>query len=184
MSEETYEVESIIGSRMKRNKVQYLVKWVGYSDSENTWEPLENLENAQALIDKYNEKVLGSSVRKVTGKKSDQTKKTKHSKNKKLVETKKVEKNEKIEDEEEEEDSQTDDFRVKRAKILESQIDNTNSSKNKVVFFRMKKDDKGDELTFMRNGKEKTISLREASSKYQQPLIDFLIDHINWELLD
>lgn len=33
-----WEVESIIDSKMKKTR-QYLVKWVGYPHSANTWEP-------------------------------------------------------------------------------------------------------------------------------------------------
>ena len=32
---ETYEVEDILDSRIRRNKVQYLVSWTGYHDT--TW---------------------------------------------------------------------------------------------------------------------------------------------------
>ncbi|CAO3580186.1 unnamed protein product [Absidia cylindrospora] len=44
--EEEYEVEKIISHRNKGAKREYLVKWVGYDDTNNTWEPLKNLEAA------------------------------------------------------------------------------------------------------------------------------------------
>lgn len=44
---EYFEVEAIVGSRYSRKKRKwyYLVKWVGYSEDENTWEPEEHLTN-------------------------------------------------------------------------------------------------------------------------------------------
>ncbi|EDN06137.1 conserved hypothetical protein [Histoplasma mississippiense (nom. inval.)] len=48
-----YLVEGILDKRMHYNKVQYLVKWEGYPSSENSWEPLEHLENAEEEIAKY-----------------------------------------------------------------------------------------------------------------------------------
>lgn len=43
--EEEYEVESIIGKKYFANGImRYLVKWEGYSDKYNTWEPIENLD--------------------------------------------------------------------------------------------------------------------------------------------
>jgi hypothetical protein len=44
-----YEVERIID----RQKGLYFVKWKGYPDSENTWEPLENLDNCDELIERF-----------------------------------------------------------------------------------------------------------------------------------
>ena len=35
-SENEYQVEAIIDKRMKGKKVQYLLKWKGYSDADNT----------------------------------------------------------------------------------------------------------------------------------------------------
>ena len=39
-----YVVEKIVDVRIKRGKTQYFVKWEGYSSSDNTWEPQENLD--------------------------------------------------------------------------------------------------------------------------------------------
>ena len=44
--EQEFEVEQILA----RKGQQYLVKWKGYPDSENTWEPLKNLVNCQLLL--------------------------------------------------------------------------------------------------------------------------------------
>jgi len=45
LSEEEFIVEKILKMRTtKKGKVQYLLKWKGFSDNENTWEPAENLE--------------------------------------------------------------------------------------------------------------------------------------------
>ena len=61
MSDEEYEVETVLDKRTKKGgQVEYLVKWKGYDDpDDNTWEPADNLKEAEALIKKY-EKVLVS----------------------------------------------------------------------------------------------------------------------------
>ena len=48
--EETeYEVEKIL----RQDGQKYLVKWKGYPDSENTWEPIEHLLNCQQLLRQF-----------------------------------------------------------------------------------------------------------------------------------
>ena len=45
-----YEVEEVLDSRIQRKKLQYLVKWKGYPNEENTWEPEDCLANAKDRV--------------------------------------------------------------------------------------------------------------------------------------
>lgn len=44
INNQIWEVEKIVEhKKLKNGKYKYLVKWVGYNDSDNTWEPQNNL---------------------------------------------------------------------------------------------------------------------------------------------
>ena len=48
-----YEVEEITGKKISKKGIFYKVKWKGYSSSEATWEPKENLTNVEELIEEF-----------------------------------------------------------------------------------------------------------------------------------
>jgi chromobox protein 5 len=41
MADDRYEIERIVDKRYRNNGIEYLIKWRGYPDSQNTWEPGE-----------------------------------------------------------------------------------------------------------------------------------------------
>jgi len=62
-AEVEYEVETVVSKRdTEEGKVEYLVKWKGYDASDNTWEPVENLESSQELIDEFEGRTENAAV--------------------------------------------------------------------------------------------------------------------------
>ncbi|GAA5846266.1 hypothetical protein JCM11251_007271 [Rhodosporidiobolus azoricus] len=47
--EQEYRIEKVVDEKGKGARQRFLVKWEGYPDSDNTWEPLFNVDNTEAL---------------------------------------------------------------------------------------------------------------------------------------
>jgi hypothetical protein len=60
--QEEFEVEKILDKRIHRrgrgSTVEYLIKWKGYADYDATWEPVENLKNAEEAIADFEEEMM------------------------------------------------------------------------------------------------------------------------------
>ncbi|XWS42788.1 hypothetical protein CRYUN_Cryun16bG0044500 [Craigia yunnanensis] len=50
-----FEIEAIRRKRVRKGQLQYLIKWRGWPENANTWEPLENLESCSDVIDAFEE---------------------------------------------------------------------------------------------------------------------------------
>ncbi|KAE9548944.1 hypothetical protein FO519_007850 [Halicephalobus sp. NKZ332] len=53
----SYEVEKIVDSRFVRGRHEFLIKWKGYPDEQNTWEPENNLDNCQDALTEFHKRI-------------------------------------------------------------------------------------------------------------------------------
>ena len=51
--EKLFIVEKILEKKKDGNRVKYLVKWDGYPFEQSTWEPEENLESIQTMVNEF-----------------------------------------------------------------------------------------------------------------------------------
>jgi hypothetical protein len=48
-----FEVEKILDHRDKKEQLEFLIKWAGYSPRQSTWEPYGNLVDCSNSLDAY-----------------------------------------------------------------------------------------------------------------------------------
>ena len=53
LQEGEYNMEKVVADRLVGGKKEYLVKWAGWADKHNSWEPVEHLANAVDEIKEY-----------------------------------------------------------------------------------------------------------------------------------
>ena len=53
LTDGSYEVSQILSDRVKYGKIEYLVRWKGYSMNESTWQPEDDLNNCDQLLKAY-----------------------------------------------------------------------------------------------------------------------------------
>lgn len=56
-------MEKVLGKRLRNNRVEYFLKWVGYDYNENTWEPEEHLK-CKALLKAFEQNLLKAKHKK------------------------------------------------------------------------------------------------------------------------
>uniref|UniRef100_A0A3B4F1F7 Chromo domain-containing protein n=1 Tax=Pundamilia nyererei TaxID=303518 RepID=A0A3B4F1F7_9CICH len=64
--EHVFAVESIEKKRSRKGRVEYLVKWRGWSPRYNTWEPEENILDPR-LLDAFQDRYVFSLIKKLHG---------------------------------------------------------------------------------------------------------------------
>jgi hypothetical protein len=61
--ESDYEVDHIVDRRGTRSKLEYRVRWKGYGAEDDTWEPLNNLDNARAKVKTFEKRLKKTQAR-------------------------------------------------------------------------------------------------------------------------
>ena len=62
IEDEEFEVDMIIDRRQTVKGLEYLVRWKGYNQDEDSWEPLANLKNAQGALQSYHRRISSGGV--------------------------------------------------------------------------------------------------------------------------
>jgi len=56
-NEEEHEVKEVIDKRKRYGRIQYRIRWRGFSREDDTWEPKENLQNAADKLQEFEQRL-------------------------------------------------------------------------------------------------------------------------------
>ena len=65
--DEEYEAEQIVSKKVHRGKALYLVRWKGYGEDDDSWEPLEQLTSCRELVAAFEERGRDRSLSRTIG---------------------------------------------------------------------------------------------------------------------
>jgi hypothetical protein len=172
--EEEYTVEKILDKKKIKGEFKYLVKWEGWDEKDSTWEPLENLQNVQGLVEQFEDQLLEKK------RKRDEEDEQKATKNKdSIFGNKKIEEF-KFDDQVYTVDSKKDEEMKQKD---ETKIDNIKEEiKRKELKKEVKKDEelvKKDPITMKLPEKKKKLVLDNVPEKAKQNQKEDLIGNIN-----
>eukprot|EP00249_Psilotum_nudum_P016433 c25821_g1_i2 orf=252-2225(+) len=68
LGEGFYEVEAVRKKRVRKGTVQYYIKWRGWPESANTWEPFDNVKDCADIIEDFEKSHIGRPGRRGRGK--------------------------------------------------------------------------------------------------------------------
>ncbi|KAB0346650.1 hypothetical protein FD754_011507 [Muntiacus muntjak] len=152
--EEEYVVEKVLDRRVVKGKVEYLLKWKGFSDEDNTWEPEENLDCPDLIAEFLQSQKTAHETNKSEGGKrkadSDSEDKGEESKSKKKEESEKAR-------------------GLARGLETEQIIGATDSSGELMFLMKCKNSDEAD-----------LLPAKEANIKCPQVVISFYEERLTW----
>ena len=67
-----YIVEKVIGKKIVKGKIMYFVKWKGFGENDNTWEPIENFSDPKPYKD-YERSLISKKKNKKQKKRNNET---------------------------------------------------------------------------------------------------------------
>lgn len=184
-AEEEYSVEEVLDRRERHGKVEYYLKWKGYTHDDNTWEPEENLDCPdliEAFETKRKKKEEEKKARKSRGK-EDEKKKPEEKKKPVEDEENPVAKKKKVEKPERDDKRKEDDRRKKKSvgtnddkpqgfdRGLEPEkiIGATDSSGQLMFLMKWKGTDEAD-----------LVPAKQANSTCPQIVIKFYEERLTW----
>ena len=176
--EEEFVVEKIIDSRIKGGKKEYYLKWEGFPDSENTWEPHDKL-NCPELISAFEDRVK---------KKEEEAKKRKEEeakKRKKEEEAKKRKKEEEAKKRKKEEDEGAAQGKKKVKKVVEDEENKPRGFDRGLQPERIiGATEIDDEIMFLMKWKDNDeadlVPARQANVRCAQIVIAFYQERLTW----